>query len=257
MAMGHTALTLNIKRALSNDELGVAKELLRDALGSLGGLGGLDKTMARAIRAELRTASDGMEHRVTGDKLIVTVKYDSDLQCPTDWDCQWALYPFNSRLMNSKNPSEFGLRMGRDGNIKAPIGLQRKLDVGTAFMLDYYEHGGSAWSLHGEGMQCRWDTSSYDGILIWENKPSDMGAKTREARAKDANSFLETYNCWANGQGYGYEIENEEGEDIDSCWGFYGNDLKHMVEDNIKPHLVGKEYEVRGEARDEVMRYLR
>lgn len=248
--MGHTTLTMQIKRAFTDAELSVAKELLRDALGSLGGLGGLDHAKARAIRDELRHAADNLEHKVTGDKLIVTIKGDSDLECPSNFDGNWKLYSFNRRHSNSETPDHFGLRMGRDGNIKAPVGLQRKLNVGTAFMLDYYEHSGSVWSLHGEGMQCKWDTSSYGGILIWEHKVSDMGAKTREARAKDAASFLETYNCWANGDGYGYTIEDEEGNEIDSCWGFYGNDVNYMINDHIRPHLEGKQYEVRGHCTD-------
>lgn len=34
--------------------------------------------------------------------------------------------------------------------------------------LDLYSHSGDSWSYHGCGMQCRWDTSSYAGILYFE-----------------------------------------------------------------------------------------
>lgn len=35
-----------------------------------------------------------------------------------------------------------------------------------AVVLDVYEHGGVAWSVSGEGMQCRWDTSSGAGVWV-------------------------------------------------------------------------------------------
>jgi len=33
---------------------------------------------------------------------------------------------------------------------------------------------------------------------------------------------VETYSDWANGSVYGYVIEDQAGEEVDSCWGFYG-----------------------------------
>lgn len=35
-----------------------------------------------------------------------------------------------------------------------------------AVLLDLYEHGGSSWSLSGEGMQCQWDTSKCAGVWV-------------------------------------------------------------------------------------------
>ena len=72
---------------------------------------------------------------------------------------------------------------------------------------------------------------------MWEHPPKDMGAKTYEDRAKDARVFLETYNCWCNGDGYGYSVEelvklpcgHEERREIDSCFGFYGNDVAYFA----------------------------
>ena len=30
------------------------------------------------------------------------------------------------------------------------------------------------------------------------------------------------FNQWANGDVWGFKIEDEQGNEIDSCWGFYG-----------------------------------
>lgn len=48
-----------------------------------------------------------------------------------------------------------------------------------AVALDCYEHGGQVWSLSGEGMSCRWDTSSDAGV--WVPDESALEEVTRRA----------------------------------------------------------------------------
>ena len=155
-------------------------------------------------------------------KVIVKILTDHDIMNPsTEWDCTWKVYSFSNRHRSFQHPDKFD-----------NIGIRRKLQVGTAFMLDYFEHSGCIWSLSGAGPQCRWDTTRNAGIMLFEN-PKDMGAKTYEDRAKDAKNFLEIYTDWANGYGHGYSIETEEGEIIDSCFGFYDSEADHTVSEII------------------------
>jgi hypothetical protein len=171
----------------------------------------------------------------------IRIENDPDLENPTEWDGQWTVYSFGRRHLSYKDPEELGLSLerGEDGKPKVlNPGLRRKLEVGLAFFLSYYEHGGSVWSLIGEGPQCRWDTVSLAGLLVWEHPPKELGAKSREDRAKDARRFLETYNAWSNGDGMGYVVEDvvecdrheQHYEHLDSCWGFYGNDRDHLFD---------------------------
>lgn len=37
---------------------------------------------------------------------------------------------------------------------------------------------------------------------------------------------IQEYEYYINGQTYGYIVEDEEGIEIDSCWGFYGSDIE-------------------------------
>ena len=183
---------------------------------------------------------------------IVTLHYDQDAECPCDNDCQWKLVSFNHRHINYQDPDKY-LEV-RDGEVVgANIGLRRKLEVGTAFILSYFEHGEGAWSLKGEGTQCRWDTAQIAGVLLWEHPVNEMGSKTYEERAEDARKFLEVYNEWANGHCYGYSIEEEvtlpcghtETKDLDSCFGFIGDD--YML-DQVKELVAGDAAKVNGEA---------
>jgi hypothetical protein len=160
----------------------------------------------------------------------LTLHHDDSPTNPMERDGQWTLYSFNNRHNSYKDPDKF---------LPPSIGLRRKLTAGLAFLLSYYEHGNCEWSLQDQGVQDRWDTVRCAGILIWEHPVDEMGAKTYEDRAKDANSFLETYTCWCNGEVYGYTIEEVTTcehckqsvyKDVDSCWGYYGTDITYMAE---------------------------
>ena len=155
-------------------------------------------------------------------RLIIRIERDDDCPNPmTDCDGQWTLHSFSRRHYNFKDPDELGLGTNP--------GLRRKMQVGLAFVLSYYEHGNSLWMLKDgrtpAGVEFQWDGTRVAGLLIWDHKPGDMGAKSYEDRAKDAQGFLDEYNEWCNGNCYGYSIETEDGEHVDSCWGFIGSDV--------------------------------
>ena len=182
----------------------------------------------------------------------VILDFDPDLQCPADCDCQWTIYSFSRKHYNFKEPEELGLgsRLESDGlpKILNP-GLRRRLETGLAHFLSYYEHSGSIWfrkegNIPG-GVEFQWDGTRVAGLLVWEHDPKDMGHKTFEDRAKDADSFLECYTRWANGEGYCFSIENDQGETVESCSGF--DDPEYMLGE-VASHLEGKEFEVEGEA---------
>lgn len=146
--------------------------------------------------------------------LRVRIEPDQDAENPTSWCQEWRIVSFNSRHCNFEHP---------DNYMPVSIGLRRKLEVGTAFFLSYYEHGLCRWSLSGEGSTCPWDSVGTAGIMLYDN-PGNMGAKDYEGRAKDARGFLETYTPWCNGDVWGYIIEDADGETLDSCWGYCGMD---------------------------------
>lgn len=188
----------------------------------------------------------------------VTLSCDEDAHMPEG--SGWKLYSFSTRHTSFKHPDKF---FNDDPEIE-PTELQKevaeKLKIGHAFLLSYFEHGNCKWSLQGEGPECRWDSVHTAGIVIFdESECGPMGAETVEDRAKDAESFLETYTCWCNGEVYGYEVFdvtvcahcNQEVikaiEDA-SCWGYYGNDIDYMAE-QVRSYLDGDtEVRITGDA---------
>lgn len=149
-----------------------------------------------------------------GRKLTITIGHDHDVESPCDNDGAWKLYSFNRRHNSFKHPDHFFTE-----NRKPKSFLGNKMRVGLAFVLGYYEHGLCEWALSGEQQPCDWDSVNVAGVLVWEEKASNMGPKTKEDRAKDARAFLEEYTAWCNGECYWYSITDENGEDCGGSGG--------------------------------------
>lgn len=168
---------------------------------------------------------------------------DVDAQNPSDED-GWKLYSFSSRHTSFRNPDTF-FQLTRDHKMIPKLWLRAKLKAGTAFLLSYYEHGQSLWTLKGEAPSCQFDTVGTAGVLVWEEPIKNLGPKTFEARQKDARAFCETYTNWCNGNVYGYTIEDEDGESDSSSSGWY--DPAEMAME-IRAELHGELATVGGEA---------
>lgn len=185
-------------------------------------------------------------------KLIVHLDYDPDCDCPADSDCAWKLYSFNPRHSSYKHPQdlELGRQAVKDGppQVLNP-GLRKKLQVGLAHFLSYYEHGDCLWfrkdGLVPFGADCPWDCAGLAGLLVWEHPAKEMGAKSFQDRAKDADGFLKSYTAWANGEAYWYSVEEADGTLLDSCGGFL--DVPYLLE-RVRAAVKGRPYDVRGKA---------
>jgi len=177
--------------------------------------------------------------------LTVEIEYDQDLECPIgeSGDTKERFVSFNRRHKAYADPSEWIAGLNRHGEViftPEGFGLRRQLETGTAFILSYFEHGSSVWSLQGAGPQCQWDTADVAGIY-W--LPSDVPKDRRREYAKAA---MESYTDWCNGNGYGYTITDQAtGEMLDSCWGFIGD--KHASDsilEAIQNVAGGSDFEV-------------
>jgi hypothetical protein len=181
---------------------------------------------------------------------FVRVEHDPDVDDPYD-DETWEFISFDRRMKQFKDPDTLGVQPMRNGDgVITDKALKRKYEAGSLFWLDCYRHSGEAWSLHGGGMQCQWDTAPNAGLLIMKATRSNWWRKlTYEQRCHQASKMLEVFNDWNNGNCYWYQtlLSDDTGED--SCGGWIGDDVFVGLQEwwdglAVKPTLV----ECRGDA---------
>jgi len=92
-----------------------------------------------------------------------------------------------------------------------------------------FEHGEIA--LQCEPFACRWDSGQVGWIIADEEAIKRVGMvfpedkdKRREDVERALRSEVESYSHYVNGDVFGYIIFDKDGNNIDSCWGFYGDD---------------------------------
>lgn len=89
-----------------------------------------------------------------------------------------------------------------------------------------YDHSGI--SIATKPYRCPWDSGQVGIAVIKKAKiKQEYGTYSDATKAmarKCLESEIETYNQYLQGEVYGYVLKDEQGEEIDSCWGFYGYD---------------------------------
>lgn len=123
--------------------------------------------------------------------------------------------------------------------------LDQVSDKALQIPISIYEHGGFVLSVGDGAISCPWD-SGYVGVWVFE--PKDLiehwGADTPETRQKAhecVEAIIKYRNDVYSGNVWGFSIESGDGEHIDSCWGFVGDeavtDMKEHVDEKYHKAL--------------------
>ena len=163
----------------------------------------------------------------------INIYYDCDAQSPREWDNLGTIYS-NSR---SYNP---------DGHSIDEILNDEETGLSQDFKENYiwlkirgYEHSGLTISVSGGyPYNDPWDSGLFGIIAVSKEKAiKEFGKKicTKKVRERALNCLrgeVETLDQYYTGDVYGFQTENEEGDEIDSCWGFFGDDgVKEIIEE--------------------------
>lgn len=89
------------------------------------------------------------------------------------------------------------------------------------FPIEAYIHSGVvlAFSREGNFPDRRWDVSQL-GFIFVAKKVWRLSKSARKA----AEALIEEWNQYLSGDVWGYIIEDDDGEELHSCWGFYGRE---------------------------------
>lgn len=121
-----------------------------------------------------------------------------------------------------------GEKRGKRVNVEEVRAFQPK-DHAVCLPVYMYEHSGVALSTgKSYPFDCPWDAGQIGWIyvdrqkLLSEYSTKIITAKVR-AHAEDVlRSEVEEFGKYLNGEVYGFVVEDEDGNHLDSCWGFIG-----------------------------------
>ena len=156
---------------------------------------------------------------------MLTLKIEQDIEPinPRDWDnlgtmvCWHRNYNLGDQQPDCA-PSEFEFPKGC---IKLPLFL--------------YDHSGI--TMNTTGFTCPWDSGQVGWIFVTRDRMNEeFGTNWDEKRAIEIlQGEVETYDQYLTGDVWGYIVEDELGNTVDSCWDFYGYDYcKETGQDSLE-----------------------
>lgn len=143
---------------------------------------------------------------------------DDDAVTPDFWDPDMAEQP----VLHGFNHRRYSFGPKKVRTFKDAATLKKTHWTFTVLM---YEHSGIALALASsiEGMRypftCQWDTGTLGVVSV----PRRRGLTQRRAHAQ-AKGCIDEWNMYFSGDVWGYLIEDDAGEVLESCFGIYGRD---------------------------------
>ena len=158
---------------------------------------------------------DAIKTKTLDNGFTVKIYYDPDPESPRKWDNLGTVTLVNGRY-NFGDATASSAEMQRISNDPENIVLPVYI----------YDHSGI--TINTTGFSCPWDS----GIVGFIHCSKERARKeystnriTKQVREKVLRVFrgeIETLDQYLTGQIYGYTVEDAEGNDVSSCWGFYG-----------------------------------
>lgn len=147
----------------------------------------------------------------------VDVEYDPDAENPVgNWDMVGTI------VLGNRCRYAFG-------HESADYETLRDLaDDPNNIVLPVYMYDHSGITINTTGFSCPWDSGQVGIIYCTKQKAvHEFGKKVctkkvREAAIRCMVGEIKTVDQYLTGQVYGFRVYNPEGEEVDSCWGFYG-----------------------------------
>ena len=106
-----------------------------------------------------------------------------------------------------------------------------ELDLCVCLPLYLYDHSGI--TINTTGFSCTFDSGQIGYIFVTKEKVREefsvkrISKKLKEKITEYLINEVKIYDQYLTGEMYGYVvIDNKTGEELDSCWGFYGDDYK-------------------------------
>jgi hypothetical protein len=112
--------------------------------------------------------------------------------------------------------------------------IEEKMKDSSLIAIPVYAMIHGSVQLNTTGFSCPWD-SGQSGIIYVSKEEvrktwniTKISKKRRELVIEALKNEIKTYSQYLSGEVYGYRIFDDNDEEIDSCWGFYGMDVAEL-----------------------------
>lgn len=146
------------------------------------------------------------------------IEQDQDAQSPSEFDDTIYIVA-KHRQFAVHRPGKRDTTYGEAFDVAAEI--EDRKETHYVFLLEAYIHSGVVLALAREGNfpDREWDVSLLGAVFVDKTEADDKDEARSMARSK-----IDEWNQYLSGDVWGYIIEDDNGNQIDSCWGFYGKE---------------------------------
>lgn len=162
---------------------------------------------------------------------------DNNPDSPREWDNMGTMICFHGRYnLGDKHNYDHKDYSGWEEMETAII-----KNESPAVILPLYLYDHSGITISTSPFSCPWDSGQIGFIFVSKEKlRKEYGVKriTKEVIERAEKCLLaevNTYDQYLTGDVYGYKVIDEEGNEEDSCWGYYGED---SIKEEFKNELV-------------------
>lgn len=183
----------------------------------------------------------------------INVYQDDNPETPREWDNLGTMVCFHKRYILGDNKTGY-----KSEDYESWEGLAKQVikDHEPLYILPLYLYDHSGLRLKVGSFQgflpqghAEFDSGQIGFIFVSKKKIKEewkvkkINKKLKEQVLKTLESEVKTYDDYLSGNIYGFQIEDKEGNDIDSCWGFFGDyeeDLLSEAKGQIDWHIKDK-----------------
>jgi hypothetical protein len=149
------------------------------------------------------------------------IEQDTDPVDPREWDNLGTMVCFH-RGYNLGDKHDYHTE---DHGSWEELRKQIEEDNEVAAILPLYLYDHSGITMNTEGFHCGWDSGQVGWIFVSKDtlKAEQLADLTLSSAEEYLKGEVATYDQFLTGDVWGCVVEDDDGNHLDSCWGFFGH----------------------------------
>lgn len=156
-----------------------------------------------------------MKDTIEKNGYTLRILRDDDPPSPAEWDNLGQIaYSSNNYTLGTECVSQDRLQEIADG-----------IKDGSLIGLSVYAYVHGAATISTSPFSCSWDSGQSGFVYCTKKQAREEWGDDYEVNARRVlRGEVKTFDQYLRGDVYGYTITDKDGDEVDSCWGFYGRE---------------------------------